>query len=94
MIKFKGKIETIYNADDSVAWRWVKVPKLERRHCDMVAFRDHPRYGAYANSDLFGNLLTRALKDAGVKDYIKLHDIPACATIDESGFLAVVTINL
>jgi hypothetical protein len=93
-ITYRAKIETIYNADDTPAWRWVKVPKIERRHCDMAAFRNHARYGSYANSDMFGNMLARALKDAGVKEYIKLHELPACVTVDDSGLLAKVTINL
>lgn len=93
-ITFKAKIETIYNADDTPAWRWVKVPAIERRHCDMSAFRQHPRFGSYANSDFFKSMLARSLKQNGVKEYIKLHEMPDCVTIDESGFLAKVTINL
>lgn len=93
-INFKAKIETIYRADDSVAWRWVKVPAIERRHCDMQAFRKNAKYGSYANSDMFGAVIKRALKEAGVKEYIKLHDIPANVTIDEGGFLAKVTIEV
>jgi len=93
-INFKAKVETIYNADETPAWRWVKVPAIERRHCDMAAFRNHSKYGSYANSDLFGGMVKRALKETGVKEYIKLHEIPANVTIDESGFLAKVTITI
>ena len=94
VITFKAKIETIYNADDTPAWRWIKVPAIDRKHCDMAAFRSHARYGSYANSDMFKNMLARDLKAQGVKEYIKLHDLPPCVTVDESGFLARVTINL
>jgi hypothetical protein len=93
-IQFKAKVETIYNADDTPAWQWVKVPAISRNHCDMAAFRSHPKFGAYANSDLFKNLLARELKSAGVKEYIKLHELPSCVTVDDSGFLARVTITL
>ena len=93
-ISFKAKIETIYNADDTPAWRWIKVPAIERRHCDMAAFRNHTRYGSYANSDMFKGMLARELKQQGVKEYIKLHELPACVTVDDSGFLAKVNINL
>jgi len=93
-IQFKAKVETIYNADETPAWQWVKVPALDRKHCDMGAFRNHPKFGAYANSDMIKSLLARELKSLGVKEYIKLHDIPACVTIDDSSFLARVTINL
>jgi|688.fasta_scaffold755502_3 hypothetical protein len=94
IISFKAKVETIYNADETPAWRWIKVPAIERRHCDMAAFRSHAKYGSYANSDMFGAIVKRAFKEAGVKEYIKLHEIPANVTIDESGFLAKVTINI
>jgi hypothetical protein len=93
-ITFKAKIETIYNADDTVAWQWVKVPAIERRHCDMAAFRTDAKFGGYANSDLFTSMLKRALKEAGVQQHIKLHDLPANVTIDDSGFLARVTISI
>lgn len=93
-ISFKAKIETVYNSDDTVAWQWLKVPAIARRHCDMNAFRTDAKYGSYANSDLFTSMLKRALKDAGVKDYIKLHEAPACVAIDASGFLARVTITI
>jgi hypothetical protein len=93
-IQFKAKVETIYNPDDTPTWRWVKVPALDRKHCDMSAFRSHPKFGAYANSDLFKNLIARELKSLGVKEYIKLHELPSCVTIDDSGYLARVTINV
>jgi hypothetical protein len=93
-IEFKAKVETIYNPDDTPAWQWVKVPAIDRKHCDMPAFRLHAKFGAYANSDLFKNLLARELKTLGVKEYIKLHELPPSVTIDTSGFLARVTINL
>lgn len=93
-VTFRGKPETIYNMDDTVAYRRIKVPALERRHCDMHAFRTHRRYGSYANSDLFPSMLRRAVKAAGVPDYIRLDRIPPSVTVDESGFLANVTIQI
>jgi len=47
-----------------------------------------------ANSDMFKGMLARELKQQGVKEYIKLHELPACVTVDDSGFLAKITINL
>lgn len=93
-ITFKAKIETIYNMDETVAWRQIKVPKIQRRHCDAHAFRIHPIFRSYFNSDLFDNVIARQLKLAEIKEYIRLDRIPACVQIDETTFLATVTIDL
>ena len=93
-IEFKAKVQTVYNFDDTVAWRYVKVPALTRAHCDVTAFRSHARYGGLANSDLFPAILSRQVKARGIKDTIRLDQIPADVTIDESGFLARVVIDI
>ena len=93
-VTFKAKIRTVYNMDETPAWRDVKVPKLARAHCDIAAFRVHPKYGAYANSDLFPTMLARAVKSIGIGEYIRLDKIPAGVSIDASGFLAHVTISI
>lgn len=93
-VTFKAKVETVYNMDETIAYRRIKVPSLARRHCDMEAFRKHPCYGGWANSDLFSALLARAAKTAEVGPYIRLDRVPACASVDESGFLATVTLDL
>ena len=91
-ISFKAKVETIYNMDDSIAYRRVKVPKLERKHCDMHAFRFSPKFGGIANSDLFPNALERLRRDR-LGDYIRLDKIPDGITVDESGFLTAVSFD-
>lgn len=93
-VTFKAKIDDIHFADGSLAYRMLKVPALKRNHCDMSAFRSHRKFGSYANSDLFPAMLARAVKDAGVGAVIKLNSVPPCVTIDASGFLASVTIDL
>jgi len=93
-ITFKAKVQTVYNMDDTVAWQFVKVPKITRSHCDMNAFRNHPKFGSYANSDLFQNLINRQLKLACVGENIRLDKIPDGVEIDMTGFLAEVTINI
>ena len=93
-IRFKAKPEVIYNMDMTEAYRRIKVPKLSRSHCDMASFRKHPKFGPYANSDLFANLLAKQLRDRAIKEYIRLDQIPESVTVDTSGFLAVVTIEL
>lgn len=92
-ITFKGKIETLRYIDNTIASVRIKVPTLERRHCDMHAFRTHPKYGAYANSDMFTGMLAR-IKREKLGDFIKMDAIPEGVTVDQTGFLAVVTIEV
>ena len=93
-ITFRAKVKRVWTADDpyTVAWRYVDVPVLASRHCDMPAFRRHLKYGGLANSDLFPNALARIRRDIG--ETIRLDRIPANVTIDESGLLAVVVISV
>lgn len=79
-ITFKAKIES----------RRIKVPKLTRAHCDIAAFRSHPKFGAFANSDLFQSVLNRAVP----LKFIDLDAMPANVTVDTTGFLAIVTIQV
>ena len=91
-IEFRAKVENVYNMDDTLAYSLVKVPSLDRKHCDMNAFRKHPKFGGFANSDLFKNVLSRIKKDR-LGDHIRLDRIPEGVTIDTSGFLALVTLD-
>lgn len=94
-VTFRAKVESVYNPDgESVAFRMFKVPAIKRAHCDMDAFRRHARFGPYANSDMFPGLLRRQLAEQGIKETIRMDRLPACVSVDESGFLARVTIDL
>lgn len=84
IIKFRGK-----SRDGSI-----KLPAIDRRHCDMHAFRTSRSFGAYANSDLFRPLLARCLKARGIGESIDLAAPPLGVTVDTSGFLADVTIDV
>lgn len=92
-IEFRGKVERVHNMDDTLAYEMIKIPKLERRHCDMPAFRQHSKFGGLANSDLFPNILKRIASDLGGNGYLRLDRIPANVTVDRSGFLAKVEIE-
>lgn len=92
-IEFRAKVETIYNMDDTIAFQRVKVPALGSKHCDMPAFRKHARFGGYANSDLFRNVLSKIRREK-FGDYIRLDRIPEDVTVDTSGFLAVVSLDV
>lgn len=93
-IRFKGKVQTMYYVDDTVAYEYVHVPEFDRKHCDMAAFRSHPKYGAYANSDLFKGTLRRIRSDVFGGRPLKLNEIPEGVHVDTSGFLAVVTMEV
>ena len=90
-IKFKAKVQTVYNMDDTVAYQYIAVPELKRSHVDMGAARLHPRYGSYANSDLFPGMLKRIRSTVAPSGIIKLHEVPSGVTVDTSGFLASVS---
>jgi hypothetical protein len=91
-IRFRAKIETIYNPDMTIAYQRVKVPELERRHCDMAAFRQDSKFGGWANSDMFPGILRRIKADK-TGDYVRLDRVPKDVDIDTGGFLAHITIH-
>lgn len=93
-ITFRGKPETIYNVDGTVAFERIKVPTPTHSHYDMASFRQHPKFGPFANSDLFLKALQGALKSAGVGSYIRLDRVPDAVAIDRSGFLTKITITI
>lgn len=93
-ITFRGKPEKVYSMDGTLAYERIKVPKLRRSHFDMPAFRKHPKIGPYTNSDLFANFIMRELKALGVKEYIRLDNIPEGVEINTNSFLAEVTISI
>ena len=86
-IAFKTKPETVLNPDNTVAWVQLRVPTLERRHCDMRAFRSHPRFGSYANSDLFSAMLSRIARDAAPSGYLRLDRLPENVKVHAGAFL-------
>lgn len=95
-ITFKGKVQRIVRPDDLADVDAIRVPQIERHHCDMHAFRASRKFGGYANSDLFKNVLYRALREIGITPgrFLHLDRLPTGVTVDTSGFLAVVTITL
>ena len=94
-ITVRAKVQERRYADGTLSKRYVQLPALARKHCDMPAFRAHPRFGSYANSDLFGGMLTRIKREvAGESGAIDLANIPSNVRVDESGFLAVITIEV
>lgn len=94
-VSFRGKVERIYNSDKTLAYERIKVPKVARRHCDMDAFRQHAKFGSFANSDLFHGMINGYLRrQLGVGDYIRLDQVPDAVAVDRAGFLAAVTITI
>jgi len=93
-IRFKGKIKTVYNMDGTPAYDCIRVPEFTTRHCDMNAFRSHPKFGALANSDLFLGVLRRLRHETFKGDYLRMDRVPPCVEVETSGFLATVTVHV
>jgi len=93
-IQFKGKIREMSNVDGSLAYRYIDVPEFKRAHVDMNAARRHPKYGSWANSDLFPGMLRRIRRDIFGGTMLRLDSVPEGVVIDESTFLATVTVSV
>jgi len=101
-IKFKAKVQKVQRISrpdgDKIEFVYVeilKIPTLTRSHCDMAAFRRHPKYTHFANSDFFPGMLARIKQDkGGTLGELKLDQLPAGVSVDTSGFLAEVTIEV
>jgi hypothetical protein len=95
-LQFKAKVQTMHDYDDTPLYRFVQVPKVTRRHVDMHEARCHPKFGSYANSDMFPSMLVRACAATGLKtgSLLKIDTPPEGVSVDDSGFLAVITVDL
>lgn len=97
-ITFKAKIKEGYCYDPAqqnlILARYIPVPTFTRNHCDMNAFRIHRRFGDYANSDLFPAILRRLRGKIFPDGQLRLDSIPPGVAVDESKFLAVVTVDV
>ena len=107
-VQFKAKVVSVYNVDDTLAYKTIKIPAITRKHCDMDAMRKHSdkRISGFANSNMFEALIRSKIKTMlgeriimdinpdNVTKYLDNTKLPESVTIDTSGFLAVVTINI
>lgn len=94
-IRFKAKVQELANVDGSVAYRFVSVPELKRSHCDMTAFRNHPKFGSYANSDLFPAMLARIRREIVAGGLgLRLDQLPDNVQVDATKLLAEITITV
>ena len=91
-IVFKGKRRKMVWTDGSLAYEYVKIPKLTRKHCRMETFKNDKRYDSLVNSDLFNNLLAKINKDLGEK--IRMDRIPDNVIVDHCGLLSEITVIL
>ena len=99
-ITFRGKVQSCKYTDGTLASRYIRVPKLTKSHADMTAARKSAKWGGLANSDLFPQILNRLALESGCKvvgegmriDLLK--PLSDRIKVDESGFLATVTITI
>ena len=101
-ISFKAKIKTSRWDDNTIARRYLKFPALTQAHYSQSEARAHPKYGNLANWDGFPSILRSAACKAGVRKnaagcWIELPptaELPPTITVDETGFLALVTVDI
>lgn len=95
-IVFKAKPRDVWNATgEHVEFQTIPIPVFKRSHCDMPAFRSHKKFGGFANSDMFPAMLARIRRDiGGPAACLRLDRLPEGVTVDLSGFLATVTIDV
>ena len=95
-ITFKAKAEDFWLAgEEAPRYQTVKIPALKRSHCDMAAFRVHKKYGSYANSDIFPQILKNIRTEIfGHCLYLRLDQPPPGVVIDTSGFLVTVQFDV
>lgn len=98
-ITVKAKLREARYTDGSLCRQYIQLPKIDRNHCDMSAFRAHSKFGGFANSDLFSGMLRRELSSRGIGEQITLGNgdgpkaLPTGVTVTP-GFLHTVTIEL
>lgn len=95
-ITFKAKpyhLEGVYSGEPDPHDR-VKVPELKRSHCDMAAFRRHPKHGGYANSDMFPAVLKRIARQVAPHGYLRLDRLPEGVTATPGALLTTITIEV
>lgn len=93
-ITFKGKFKSVYGMDDTLAYSYLTIPSIDKKHCDMAAFRSHAKYGAYANSDMFPGMLARIVSALFPHGRIQTNEaMPDNVTVVH-GFLSTITIEV
>jgi len=94
-IIFRTKVETLETPMGDR--EYVNIPTLTRTHCNMWEMRQHPKYGSYANSALFSQILARIARETGTDTpyglRLYLDSLPDNVII-ERGFLAKVAITV
>ena len=94
VISFKAKVQTMYHPDDTEAYKFVKLPKITRSHCDMSSFRSDQNFRSYANSDLLLKLVEKSMSRLGLGEIIRLDNLPNGISVDTEGFLYKVSITI
>ena len=93
-IRFRGLPRKVYNMDETVAYMDIQVPVFHRKHCDMSAFRTHPKYGGLANSDLFDNVLARIRRDVAPGGWWRMDRLPENVKATQEKFFTLFEIEV
>jgi len=101
-VTYKTKLQALHNMDDTIDYHYVIVPKIKRNHCNMQEFSRHLKYNGFSNSDLFLGMVNGAIRqmarrfwtDRTENHMFVINELPDNVTVNTSGFLAIVTIEL
>jgi len=91
VIQFRAKIREFVDGE-----RYFDLKRtIGAKDADRDALRRHPVFGAYANSNLMDGILrghvSRIFRN---RDWCSMNELPPGVTVDDSGFLAVVSIEI
>ena len=92
---FRTKLDPItYYGQEEVDHVNIRVPRPAENHIDRAAMRRDKEWSDFSNSSMLFGCVSRALGLAGVGKTLRLDRLPESVTVDTSGFLAVVTVQI
>jgi hypothetical protein len=90
IIEFKVKKESRFHVDGSLAYEFIKIPKIKNHHLNKNALRNrNDRLGIFANSDLIVQICQSIINKESKNNIIKLGQVNDCFEI-ETGYLLTV----
>ena len=89
-IEYRVKVRTFREADGSTPAYFAPKRNITRADCTM-----RPTDHAFYNADVFPSMLNRLhSRIMGEREFVSLESLPAGVTVDTTGFLATVRIDL
>ncbi len=93
-IVFAGKIQKQTDPNSKITHEYVRIPVIARQHIVINSFRNHPKYGFYANSTVLFSMIEKDLESMFPDHWIRLNDLPPNVSVTHNGFIAEVSITI